>query len=861
VSPIGPPRWSTALLRLLVGRGSDGDSIAGDLHEEYLEARMRTGKLRADVWYTTHALRTGLAYARPGRALLERLHQDLRFALRGLARDLGFSATVVVTLALALGAGTAIFSVVDGVMLRPLPFEEPERLVRVWAHDQTSGPADLDLLYSDLVPIREGASSMSAVSMLSVAPSTMLDERGNQPEDIVVARTTVDLFTTLGVEPRLGRLFDEEEARSGERLLVLSHELWLRRFHGDRDVLGRMVHLDLRGFEIIGVLPEGMGYPYEADVWRALTPEEMEDDDREAQVVARLADGATPTTANAEVEAVAARLSEAQPETHANLGATIQPFRSTVVRDVRVALLALLGAVGLVLLIACVNTASLLLSRSARRNREVAIRTALGAGRGRVLSLHLTESLLLAVLSGALGIALGRWILASTLAISPEIPRLESVSLDVRVVVVMGVVSALAGVLFGVGPALHAASTPPERLLRDGSRSATLGGRKMRMQSGLVATEVALSTVLVFLGLLLTSTFRSALTFDRGFASDGLVSVAIDPMHPPDGPDERKAYFSEIVDRVERLGGVRAAALSSHDVLEPRGFRVPVAVEGKPVPMPTPEAYVSIASRDFFATAGIPLLEGEGFSVAGGVDGDAELVVNERFAAAHLTDPEARIGTRFSLDWLEGHVVGIVRDVEAVAGEPAPPKVYASLDRVTVPAMALAIRTTGDASLLIPEIEREVRAVSPDVLLEDVKVIESEIRSSVAPQRFNMLLVSSFAGLALLLAAVGIYGVTALSVTTRRGEIGIRRALGASDDRVAREILRRAMALGAVGLAAGLLGSALVGRLVASLLVGVSPAEPRLMAAVTGVLAAVTITACVLPVARALRIDPRETLT
>ncbi len=366
--------------------------------------------------------------------------------------------------------------------------------------------------------------------------------------------------------------------------------------------------------------------------------------------------------------------------------------------------------------------------------------------------------------------------------------------------------------------------------------------------------------MLVFLGLLLTSTFRSALTFDRGFASDELVSVTIDPMHPPDGPDERRAYFADIVDRVERLGGVRAAALSSHDVLEPRGFRVPVVVEGRPVPVPTPEAYVNIASGDFFATAGITLLEGDGFSESGGVVGDAELVVNERFAAAHLTDPATRIGARLSLDWLEGHVVGVVRDVEILPGESAPPKVYVSMKRVTVPAMALAVRMTGDPSALIPEIEREVRAVSPDVLLEDVKIVQAEIRSSVAPQRFNMLLVSSFAGLALLLAAVGIYGVTALSVATRRSEIGIRRALGASDDRVAREIFRRVLALSGAGLAAGLVASVFGGRLVASLLVRVSPSEPKLIAAVVGVLALTAFVACVVPVARALRIDPRETL-
>jgi len=859
-----PPRLAELLTELLlrrfVGHGVDGESIVGDLHEEFLEVSREKGLFRARLWYLMHAVSTVAIYARPGRPALDRRLQDLRVALRGLRREPGFTAAVVGTLALAIGAGTAIFSVVDGVLLRPLPFDEPGELVRVWASDTQAGDPFVDLTYQDIDAFRTGTPSFTAVSALSEAPRVLLDERGENPEPVTVARSTEDLFATLGVSPTPGRAYSAEDVQNGDRLIVISHALWQRRFAGESDVIGRMVHLDVTGYEIIGVLPQGIAYPAGTDVWRALTPPEMEDDDREVHLLARLTDRDLATTANTEVAAVATRLAEATPETHAGLSAWLQPLQATVVKDVRAALYTLLGAVGLVLLIACANTANLLLARSAPRSHEVAIRTALGASRTRVVALHLTESLLLAALGLLAGLFVGRWALSFMLTLAPELPRLDTVVLDRRVILVMTSVTALAGILFGVGPALHAASAPPERTLREGGHTTTQSGRRLRLQSGLVTTEIALSTVLAVVALLLFSTFRTALSFDRGFEFDHMVAVTIDPMHPPTDGDEARAYFESLRESVARLGGVRDAALSSHAILEPRGYRVPVSVEGAPVVIPTPEAYINIVSPGFFATAGIPILQGEFYSRGGGVTGDAELIVNQRFAQLHLTETDAALGSRVTLDWVSGHVVGIARDVQPTLGEPALPKVYVSMERVTAPGVSLTVRTIADPAQVVPSIRRAIAEVDGNILIEDVAVVEQSLRSAVAPERFNMLLVICFAVMALSLAAVGIYGVTAISVSSRRGEIGIRRALGAGDACVAYGIARRIGALTAIGVALGLGGAALSSRLLGGLIVGVSPTDPAILAAVAIVLAGTAGVAALVPVRRALRFDPTESL-
>lgn len=855
-----PPRVAATLLERLIGPEPGNASIIGDLHEEFCELRSRRGRAVAHSWYWWQLLATGVAYARPVGGFVERRRHDVRFSIRRLRREPGFAAAVVVTLGLAIGAGTAIFSVVDAVVLRPLPFEDAGSLVRVLATNTEGGNAESDLLYADVPVFGEGMSTLGAVSALSTAPRSLLDERGENPVGVIVARTSGNFFELLGITPVMGRGYTEGETDVGDRLVVISHGLWTRRFGGAPGVIGRTIHLDSRAFQIIGVLPHGSSYPFEADVWRPLGLDELEDDDREAQLVGRLAADADVVVAREEATAVAAALASDFPASHSGLGARVEFLQSTVVRDVSTALFALLGAVGLVLTIACVNTATLLLARAASGSHEVALRTALGASRTRIVSSHLTESLLLAGLGGLAGLLLGKGLLSFMLTVSPDLPRMNTITLDGRVIAVMSSVTALAGILFGVGPALHAASTPPDRTLRDASRSTTPAGRRLNVQSGLVMTEIALSTVLAFLALLLFSTFQSVVAFDRGFDPAGLVSVIIDPSHPPEDGDEQRALFGGIQERVGRLGGVTSVALSSHGLLERRGFRVPVSVEGEEPPIPTPEAWVNLVSRGFFSTAGIDVVAGRIFSDDGGVEGDAELVVNERFIAAHLSGPDTGLGSRVDLDWIDGHVVGVVRDVSVSYSAPAVAKAYISLERFTAAGVALTVRTAESPAMVLPEIEREIQAVATDVLLEDVTIIEDALSTAVAPQRFNMLLAVAFASLALTLAAIGIYGVTSFSVATRRSEIGIRRALGASNGRVGGDVARRIALLTGAGVAIGV-GAALLGaRFLSSLLYGVAPTEPRIVFLVALVLSVTAVVAGAVPVARAIRLDPTDSL-
>ena len=531
-----------------------------------------------------------------------------------------------------------------------------------------------------------------------------------------------------------------------------------------------------------------------------------------------------------------------------------------VVRDVRAALYALLGAVALLLLIACVNTANLLLSRAARRRHEVAIRTALGASQARIVSLHLTESLVLALLGGIGGLVVGRWLLTWMMSITPHIPRLNMVALDLRVVAIMGTVTALAGVVFGVGPALHAAAAPPEDTLRDGGHRTTISGRRLSIQSGLVTTEIALSTVLAVLAVLMFSTFRTAITYDRGFEFDNLMAVQVDPLHPPAPGDATREYFRSIVEGVKAIPGVRDAALSSHEILEQRGMRFELEIEGlQRSDGHPPEATIRTVSHDFFRTAGIPVAEGRSFAEDGGASDDVDLVVNRRFVELHLGGADA-LGRRIDLDWAGGRVVGVVGDVSPGLGEPSQPMVYLPFAQLTPPGMWLLVRTVGDPASVMPGIEAAVQSVDRNVLLERIDVLEQTVRTSVAPERFNMLLVVTFAVLALTLAAVGIYGVTAFSVTARRGEIGIRRALGASDQRVAAEVARRVAGLTAIGVVAGVIASSAGSRLLSSLVVGVQATDFWVIASVALLLAGIAGIAAVIPILRATRIEPTEAL-
>ncbi|HSR42873.1 MAG TPA: ABC transporter permease, partial [Longimicrobiales bacterium] len=578
--PPDPPRWAGRLLRALLADDDHGRTILGDLHEEFGEVAADRGRGSAVAWYWWQVAVVGVGYARPGAAAVRDLGGDVRHGFRTLRRSPGFSLSVIGTLALGIGAGTAVVSVVDAVLIRPLPFPEPAELVRVWASDETGGRPAVDMLYSDVEAVSRGAEGLRAVTGLSVAPRTLLTARMEEPEAITVARTAGPFFATFGISPAAGRLYGEAEEGAG--VLVISEALFRRRFGGDPAALRGLVHVDTRGFEIVGVVPERMSFPEGVDAWRPLTAAELEDDDREVRVFARLGDGVGVSAATAELRGVAAGLAESRPTTHGGFSAWAQPLQAMVVRDVRTALFAFLGAVALVLLVTCVNTANLLLARGAHRRHDLAVRAALGAGRLRIVRASLAESLVLAVLGGAAGIVAGRWALDLILAVSPRLPRMDTIHLDLRVMALMAGITAVVGILFGVGPALHAAALPSGNALREGAVGGSRAGGRGRLQSGLVAAEIALSTALAVLAVLLFGTFQTAARHDRGFEPSNLVAFNVDPMHPPQPGEEAWDYFRRMSAGVAALPEVEQVGLGSHLIVEQRGFEVDVEVEGFP---------------------------------------------------------------------------------------------------------------------------------------------------------------------------------------------------------------------------------------------------------------------------------------
>ena len=854
-----PPRWAEAWVRMSLPSDEHGRAVVGDLYEEYADVCRDRGRLISWGWYWTQAIAIGVGYGRPGRVTLRDLLSDVRHSLRSLRKSPVFTTSVIGTLALGIGVGTAIFTVVDSVVLRPLPFPEPDRLVRVWASNEEQGGLATDMLYSDVEAVARGVEGLVGVVGFSSAPRTMLDERGQNGEDVVVARTTGSFFGTFGVVPQLGGLYSPDD-RSQRDAVVISNGLWQRRFAGDPSVVGRSIHIDTSGYRVLGVLPKGLSFPEQADVWRPLTTDEMEDDDREVLVFGRLASDASVAAVSAELQGVAAGLAEATPGTHRGYSAWAQPLQSMVVRDHRTALLTFLCAVGLILVITSANTANLLIARAADRRHEVAVRTALGASRARVARAHMIESLLLAAGGGMVGLVGGRWVLVAILAVAPRLPRMDAIELDLRIVAIMALVTTTVGVLFGVGPALHAASTQPRDALRDGTTGSGRSKRRQRVQSGLVVTEVAISTALAVVAVLLSVTFQTVVRHDRGFESERLVAFDIDPMHAPQPGDERIDYFDRLSAAVTQLPGVVSVGLASHTILEQRGLDAHVEVDGFPPPEHAEHATTRIVTEGYFSTSGIPLRSGRLFAGDAGSEVEAELVVNERFVREFMPPETDPVGAAVTTEFATGRIVGVVGNVSPSFGEEAKPIMYVPFQRLTLPGGWLMVRTTGDPRRTVPDVWEAVRTFDQNILATRSIVMDEAVRASVASERFNMLIVLSFAGLALGLAAVGIYGMTSYSVAARREEMGIRRALGATRPRVAREVVGRALGLTGLGVTTGVVGASLAGGLFSSLVVGVLPTDPAVVVSVVALLGVVAVLSTVPPVTKAVGIEPTEAL-
>jgi predicted permease len=801
--------------------------------------------------------------------LMRALIQDVRYGLRVLWKSRGFTAVAVATLALGIGANTAIFSITNAVVLRPLPYREPDRLVTVWESSARSdesrsivSPANyLDWLAQNRVFDAMGAYTEDFFN---------LSEDASYPERVPVARVTPSLFQTLRAEPFLGRAFLPEEGQpDAENVVILSYGLWQRRFGADPHAVGKTVKVNGIKHTVVGVLPPDFiisQRPY--DVYAPMAFDDAQRLNRRGRyltVIARLRPGVTVEQARAEMKSLGGRLADEYPDENAGRSASVVPLERMISWSARTALLVLLGAVSFMLLIACVNVANLLLGRAAARRKEMAVRTALGAGRLRLAQQLLTESLMLSLAGGALGLLIAKWGTGLLVSLSPSnIPRVEQAGLDARVLVFTLLVSALAGLLFGLVPALQASEVDLNDALKSGG-NATAGARRSFTRSALVVAEVALSLVLLVGAGLLIKSFVRLSEVELGFDPQHVVAADISLPYRYDTSPKRVEFYRQLLARVGALPGVSAAALSQSVPLSGEEFGTQFTIPERQSSQGR-EKYGAIyhrVSSQYLSVMGIRLLKGRGLTEGDTADAPGVALINEVMARKYFPG-EDPVGKRIVIDRsppLSLEIVGVVSDLRYVTPTLEPySEIYVSYLADPLYHMSLAVRASGDPTALVSAVRAQVTELDGDVPLANVKTMERYVADSLSPQRFSALLLTLFACAALALAALGVYGVISGSVTQRAREIGIRIALGARGSDVLRMVVRQGMTLALAGVGAGLLGALALTRLMSSLLYGVSAIDPLTFAGVSLLLLAVAFVACLLPARRATKVDPMVAL-
>ncbi|MFL6333873.1 MAG: ABC transporter permease [Pyrinomonadaceae bacterium] len=796
------------------------------------------------------------------------LLQDVRFGVRTLAKRPGFALVAVLTLALGIGANTAIFSVVNSVLLRPMPFRDAERLVIVYEKTQ-SVPKDY-ISVPNLEDYRAGSRSFEGFATY-VPQSVNLTGAGKEPERVVGAFVTSSFFNVVGVEAALGRAFlAEDDAQGGGQVVMLTHELWQRRFGADPEVIGKSLTFNGEPYTVVGILPEGFRYPTTApDV---LLPAQKWPNYKVARsfhgcwVVGRLKPGVTRETAEAELRAIARRLEEAYPEDNRGRGVEVVGLQEDTVGGTRPALLVLLSAVGLILAIACANIANLLLARGAARRKEVALRTALGASRLRLLRQFMTETLLLALAGGAAGLLLAQWGVDALLALSPgDLPTAQSIGLDGRVLVFSLGLTALTGFVFGIVPALQLSKTDVTSDLKEGGRGGGEGRERARMRSAFVVAQVALSLVLLVGAGLLLNSFYHLLRTSPGFNPQNLLTMEYRlPRNRYAKGEQQWAFHREVVERVSHLPGVESAAVVRGLPFSGNGGALTYLVPGQPAPPPGQEqkALENAIDPNYLATVGLPLIRGRNFTYADGPETPPVLLVN-RNLAEKLWPGADPLGRQLELPEakMTGSVVGVVGDAKQYdLAEQQRPQLYTAYAQNPHIFGTLVVRARVEPMSLAETVKKAVWSVDPEQPVWKVRTVEHLIEQNFAGRRFMLTLMACFAGLAVMLTALGLYGVISYTVAQRTHEIGVRVALGAQGRDVLRLVLGQGMKLIVVGLGLGLAGAYAATRLMAGLLYGVSTTDPLTYAAVALLLAAIALLACYLPARRATRVDPLEAL-
>jgi len=799
------------------------------------------------------------------------LLQDLRYGARMLWKSPGFTLIAVITLALGIGANTAIFSVIDALMLRPLPFREPDKLFQVWESNVKLGYKEIDASYPNFADWRDQNQVFEQIAIYSSGTYNLAGAA--EPERAEGAIVSPAFFPLLGVKPMLGRVLAPEEDHPNKVFsVVMSERLWRRRFSSDPQIIGRTISLDLESFTVVGVVPnisDLAGLPNDTDIWIPISHGFAfgTRDGHGYQVMARLKQGVTREQAQADMDRIAGSLAIRHPDSNTGQGVRLIPLQEQIVGDFKLALLALLGAVLFVLLIASANVANMLLARAAGRQKEISIRAALGAGRLRLVRQLLAESLLLAGLGGAAGLLLAVWGVYLLVAFGPaELPRAGEVAVDMRALGFTFAVSLLTGIIFGLAPALQATATDLNETLKEGIRGATGSAGYRRMRSLLVVSEIALSLALLVGAGLLMRSFLKLQAVDPGFNPNNMLTMRVGL----EGPNYKKAesriaFYDQLLDKIKALPGVQYVGVRSYIPLVPADNYAnnSFAIEGRLYdPANPPTAYYNTVSPDLFRTMEIPVSKGRPFNEHDDQKAQKVIIINETLARRYFpgVDP---IGKRMTLneenpkeeDWAT--IVGVVKDTKPLAldGKPAP-EMYMPFAQRPGRYMALMIRTTNKPESVAAAVRRNVLALDRNQLAYGLRTFEGVMSEAVAKPRFRTSLLGVFAAVALILAMVGVYGVMSYAVTQRTREIGIRMALGAEPRDALKMVLRQGAKLAAAGVAIGSGAAAALTWLIKGLLFEVRAADPVTFVTAPLLLAGVALLACYVPARRATKVDP-----
>ena len=799
---------------------------------------------------------------------------EIRFAFRQLKKSPGFTAIAIITLALGIGANTAIFSVVNAVLLRPLPYKTPDQLLMIW---EASAKDDIDkepLSFPNFTDYRQQAQSFDGVGAFTNA-SPILSAGDGEPERLTGAAVVGDFFSVLGVEPVLGRKFLPEENEEGKnRVTILSHAFWQRRFGGDPNLVGQQITLNGNQYTVVGVMSPVFQDPVAAakrpvELWVPLAVTEGMRNSRRGdflQVIARLKPNVSVEQARAEVQGIAKRLEQQYPDTNTGWTSFVVPLHQELTGNVRPALLILLGAVAFLLLIACANVANLLLARASARQREIAVRSALGASRARIIRQLLTENVLLSLAGGAAGLLLAFWGTQALLAISPgNIPRLQSIGIDPQVLLFTIAISLATGVLFGLAPAVIVSKLNLNDTLKEGGRSSAEGAGGRRVRNGLAIAEIALSLVLLVGAGLLIRSFLRLQEVKPGFNPSNLLTAQLALPTAKYAENQQVVnFYDQLLERLAQQPGVKSASVTTALPLAGGGDFLAFFVEGRPVVRTDriPDAEARVVNADYFRTMEIPLRRGRVLAEQDAADAPDAVVINEALARKYFAGDDP-VGKRITfsdpqspeVEWL--NIVGIVGDVRqsSLTAEPYP-QVYSTYRQAPRRALTVVMRTAGEPTAMVNTLRQQVWALDRQQPLHNVRTLEQVLSESIARPRFNTLLITILAGVALVLAAVGIYGVISYSVTQRTHEIGVRMALGASSGNVLRLVIGHGMLIAGIGLAVGVVGAFAVTRIMGTLLYGVSASDPVTYIVLVALLGLIALIASYIPARRAMRVDP-----